>query len=200
VPLDRYLRYRGSFCRTPEALVHQRVTLHDDPDCVWFCHRGQEVARYPRSYEPGSWSPAPRLRPEPPPAAAPARISVPQVAPPELSDTRRSARERKAKQAPVGERLPYLLGKLKAPRVLERLGQTATRARQRSGPTSSSSRRCSSRGVRARRLGSAPARPPRRLSSAEDARGLRLTGPTGGRAAARDAPGPLAWIDEHANV
>jgi DNA replication protein DnaC len=40
----------------------------------------------------------------------------------------------KAKQAPVGERLPYLLGKLKAPRVLERLGQTATRARQEEWP------------------------------------------------------------------
>jgi IstB-like ATP binding protein/Mu transposase, C-terminal domain len=132
VLLDGYLRYRGSFYRTPEALVHQRVTLHDDRDCVWFCHRGQEVARYPRSYEPGSWSPAPRLRPEPPPAAAPARISPPQVAPPELSDTRRWSA--KAKQAPVGERLPYPLGKLKAPRVLERLGQAATRTRQEEWP------------------------------------------------------------------
>ena len=33
-------------------------------------------------------------------------------------------------KAKVGERLPYLLGKLKAPRVLERLEQTATLARE----------------------------------------------------------------------
>src|SRR5881409_2275031 len=34
----------------------------------------------------------------------------------------------------VGERLPYLLAKLKAPRVLERLEQTAERARAESWP------------------------------------------------------------------
>jgi DNA replication protein DnaC len=36
--------------------------------------------------------------------------------------------------AKVGERLPYLLGKLKAPRVLERLEQTAERARAEEWP------------------------------------------------------------------
>jgi DNA replication protein DnaC len=41
----------------------------------------------------------------------------------------------KAKQkTAVGERLPYLLQKLKAPRVLERLEQTAARAREESWP------------------------------------------------------------------
>ena len=35
----------------------------------------------------------------------------------------------KNKAAPVGERLPNLLSKLKAPRVLERLKQTAAMAR-----------------------------------------------------------------------
>jgi hypothetical protein len=35
----------------------------------------------------------------------------------------------RTKKAAVGERLPYLLAKLKAPRVLERLEQTAARAR-----------------------------------------------------------------------
>ncbi|MCA1679664.1 MAG: ATP-binding protein [Actinobacteria bacterium] len=39
----------------------------------------------------------------------------------------------KAKAA-VGERLPYLLAKLKAPRVLERLEATAARAREESWP------------------------------------------------------------------
>jgi hypothetical protein len=86
VPLDGYLRYRGSFYRAPEALVHQRATLRADRDSVWICHRGQEVARYARSYEPGSWCPAPRLRPEPPLAPAPPAIVVPKVCPPELAD------------------------------------------------------------------------------------------------------------------
>jgi transposase len=86
VPLDGYLRYRQSFYRAPEALVHQRVVLRADRDSVWITHRGAELARYPRSYEPGAWSPAPRLRPEPPPAPVPARIAVPEVCPPELAD------------------------------------------------------------------------------------------------------------------
>jgi hypothetical protein len=86
VPLDGYLRYRGSFYRAPEGLVHQRVTLRADRDRVWICHRGDEVARYQRSYEPGSWFPAPRPRPEPPLAPTPAGIAVPEIAPPELSD------------------------------------------------------------------------------------------------------------------
>jgi hypothetical protein len=37
-------------------------------------------------------------------------------------------------KAKVGERLPYLLGKLKAPRVLQRLEQTAERARAEQWP------------------------------------------------------------------
>jgi transposase len=86
VPLDGYLRYRQSFYRAPEALVHQRACLRADRDSVWICHRGAEVARYPRSYEPGSWSPPPRLRSEPPVAPAPALIVVPEVCPPELRD------------------------------------------------------------------------------------------------------------------
>jgi DNA replication protein DnaC len=40
----------------------------------------------------------------------------------------------KAKQAAIGERLPYLLHKLKAPRVLERLERTAERARAEQWP------------------------------------------------------------------
>jgi len=86
VPLDGYLRYRQSFYRAPEALVHQRVELKADRDGVWICHRGEEVERYGRSYEPGTWLPAPRLCPEPPPPVAPAEIVVPAVCPPELRD------------------------------------------------------------------------------------------------------------------
>jgi DNA replication protein DnaC len=37
-------------------------------------------------------------------------------------------------KAKAGERLPYLLGKLKAPRVLERLEQTAALAREQDSP------------------------------------------------------------------
>jgi transposase len=86
VPLDGYLRYRQSFYRAPEALVHQRACLRADRDAVWIEHRGQEVARYPRSYEPGSWLPAPGLRPEPPGARKPAQVIAPAVCPPELAD------------------------------------------------------------------------------------------------------------------
>ena len=47
---------------------------------------GAELARYPRSYESGSWSPPPRMRPEPPPVPTPAELAVPDIPPPELSD------------------------------------------------------------------------------------------------------------------
>jgi DNA replication protein DnaC len=40
----------------------------------------------------------------------------------------------RAKRAAIGDRLPYLLSKLKAPRVLERLEQTAAKARDESWP------------------------------------------------------------------
>lgn len=85
VPLDGYLRHGGCFYRAPERLVHQRVELCFDRDQVWISHRGQEVARYPRSYEQGVWLPPPIMRPEPP---SPAPVVLPQitVAPPELAD------------------------------------------------------------------------------------------------------------------
>jgi transposase len=86
VPTDGYLRFRQSFYRAPEALVHERVELRADRDTVWIVHRGEEVARYLRSYEPGSWLPAPRLRPEQPSAPRPAEIAIPEIAPPELLD------------------------------------------------------------------------------------------------------------------
>jgi transposase len=86
VPLDGYLRFGRSFYRAPEALVHQRVELRADRDTVWIVHRGEEVARYLRSWEPGSWLPAPRLRPEPPAVPPPAEIVIPDVVAPELAD------------------------------------------------------------------------------------------------------------------
>ena len=45
-----------------------------------------------------------------------------------------SAAQTRAAQTRAGERLPYLLSKLKAPRVLERLEQTAALAREQSWP------------------------------------------------------------------
>src|SRR4051794_30039603 len=86
VPLDGYLKHAGCFYRTPEALVHQRVELRWDRDRVWIEHRGQRVAGYERSYEPGSWQPAPRLRPEPPAPVRLTPIAAPAVIPPELGD------------------------------------------------------------------------------------------------------------------
>jgi transposase len=85
VPVDGYLRHGGCFYRVPERLVHQRVELHFDRDQVWICHRGVEVARYPRSYQQGVWLPPPIMRAEPP---TPAPVVLPRltVAPPELAD------------------------------------------------------------------------------------------------------------------
>jgi transposase len=86
VPLDGYLKHAGSFYRAPESLVHQRVELRFDRDWVWVEHRGRSVARYPRSYTAGTWQPAPRMRPEPPPVAALIPIAAPDVVPPALAD------------------------------------------------------------------------------------------------------------------
>jgi DNA replication protein DnaC len=40
----------------------------------------------------------------------------------------------KTKTAAIGDRLPFLIAKMKAPRLLERLEQTAARARDESWP------------------------------------------------------------------
>jgi transposase len=85
VPLDGYLKHAGAFYRAPVELVQQRVELHHCRDEVWICHRGREVARYRRSYTPGSWHPAPVARPAPAPAPAAAPITELAVAPPELA-------------------------------------------------------------------------------------------------------------------
>ncbi len=86
VPLDGYLKHRGSFYRAPEALVHQRVELRFDRDEVWISHRGQVVVRYPRSYVAGTWQPAPVMRPEPPTPAPVVPIAAPEIVPPALVD------------------------------------------------------------------------------------------------------------------
>jgi transposase len=86
VPLDGYLKHAGSFYRAPEGLVHQRVELRWDRDRVWVEHRGQPVARYPRSYTQGRWQPPPRMRPEPPTPTPPRAITSPVVVAPVLSD------------------------------------------------------------------------------------------------------------------
>jgi transposase len=85
VPIDGYLRHGGSFYRAPTELVHQRVELRFSRDEVWICHRGAEVARYRRSYEPGRWLPAPVMRPAPRPEPSPAAIPTITIAPPELA-------------------------------------------------------------------------------------------------------------------
>ena len=71
------------------------------------------------------------MRPEPPPASAPAQIAVPDVPPPELADYAVLCVNPTTQ---AGERPPYLLAKLKASRVLERLEQTAERARTEEWP------------------------------------------------------------------
>lgn len=86
VPTDCYLRHGGCFYRAPTSLVQQRVELRSNRDEVWIRAHGITVASYRRSYEPGTWLPAPVLRPEPPAAPPPAELLVPDVAPPELAD------------------------------------------------------------------------------------------------------------------
>jgi transposase len=86
VPLDGYLKQAGSFYRAPESLVHQRVELRFDRDWVWIEHRGNEVARYERSYVHGRWQPAPVMRPEPPRPLAAIPIAAPEIVPPALAD------------------------------------------------------------------------------------------------------------------
>ena len=86
VPTDGYLRHGACFYRAPVELVHQRVELHASRDGVWISWRGQPVARYRRCYQPGSWIPEPRMRPEPPPPPIPARIDTARIQPPELAD------------------------------------------------------------------------------------------------------------------
>ena len=66
--------------------MHQRVELSASREQIWISHRGVEVARYVRSYEPGSWQPPAKMRPEPPPAAVPAPITIPDIPPPELTE------------------------------------------------------------------------------------------------------------------
>jgi hypothetical protein len=80
------LKFGRCFYRAPEALVQRRVELRWDRDRVWIEHHGQQVADYSRSYEHGTWQPAPRLRPEPPPVAELIPLPGPQVIPPALSD------------------------------------------------------------------------------------------------------------------
>lgn len=86
VPVDGYLRHGGCFYRAPAALVERRVELRASRDEVWIRAHGITVAHYRRSYEPGTWLPAPVMRPEPPAAAPPAALLSSDVAPPELAD------------------------------------------------------------------------------------------------------------------
>jgi hypothetical protein len=96
-----------------------------------------------------------------------------------------------------GERLPYLLGKLKAPRVLERLEQTATLAREQEWPYERFLETLLEAEVFARDASGARVHPPRRLPGAEDARGLRLERAALRGAAARAASRP-AGLDRGA--
>jgi hypothetical protein len=87
VPADGYLRHGGCFYRAPASLLQQRVELRSNRDEVWIRAHGITVAIYRRCYQPGTWLPAPVLRPEPPAAAPPpAALAAPAVAPPELLD------------------------------------------------------------------------------------------------------------------
>ena len=85
----------------------------------------------------------------------------------------------KTKTAAVGERLPYLLAKLKAPRVLERLEQTAARAREEGWPYEQFLEALLEAEVFARDASGARQRdPPRRLPRPQDARRTSTSPPS----------------------
>ena len=156
----------GSFYRAPEALVHQRVELRWDRDRVWIEHRGEtrralraQLRRRAAGSRRRGCGPS-RRAPAPADPDRRARRSSRRS----WATTPSSAHDRDQDGA-VGERLPYLLGKLKAPRVLERLEQTAD-AGARGGLALRAVPRGAARGrgLRARRLRRAPAHPPRRAS------------------------------------
>ena len=65
--------------------MQQRVELRANRDEVWIRAHGITVAHYRRSYQRGSWLPAPVMRPEPPAAPPPAPLAATAVAPPELA-------------------------------------------------------------------------------------------------------------------
>jgi transposase len=86
VPADGYLRHDGCFYRAPLSLVQQRVELRTSRDEILIRFHGVHVAHYRRCYQPGSWLPAPVMRPEPPAAPPSAALAAPAVTPPELAD------------------------------------------------------------------------------------------------------------------
>jgi hypothetical protein len=86
VPADGYLRHGGCFYRAPASIVQQRVELRASRDEVWIRAHGITVACYRRCYQPGTWLPAPVMRPEPPATAPPAAHVAAAVTPPELAD------------------------------------------------------------------------------------------------------------------
>ena len=131
VPVDGYLRHGGCFYRAPERLVHERVELRFDRDQVWIAHRGVEVARYQRSYEQGLWLPPPIMRPEPPTRRRRSCCRGSRSRRPSWPTTRSCAHEPRRRRA-SGCRT--CSAKLKAPRVLERLEQTAALAREQEWP------------------------------------------------------------------
>src|SRR5712691_8011944 len=86
VPADGYLRHGGCFYRAPASLVQQRVELRANRDEVWIRAHGITRAHYHRCYQPGTWLPAPIMRPEPPAPPPPATLTAPMVEAPELAD------------------------------------------------------------------------------------------------------------------
>jgi len=86
VPLDGYLKHAASFYARPSASFISAWICAWDRDRVWIEHRGEVVVHYPRSYVTGTWQPAPRMRPEPPPPVALVPIAASDVVPPALAD------------------------------------------------------------------------------------------------------------------
>jgi hypothetical protein len=111
----------AAFTRAGQRLIHQRVPLWADRDHACTTHRRQRIARYRRSYETGSWHPAPRLRPGSSPAAL--RVAIPHSRSRHRSSptTRSFASDSVGNEGPRRRAARYQIAKPKTPRMLERL-------------------------------------------------------------------------------
>ena len=130
VPLDGYLRHGGCFYQAPERLVHERVEFCFDRDQVWIKPPRAGGRPLPAQLRAGRLAAAADHAP----GAAGASAGRAAAAHGGAARARRLRRAVRMSKTKAGERLPYLLAKLKAPRVLERLEQTAALAREQEWP------------------------------------------------------------------
>ena len=201
VPIDGYLRHGGCFYRAPERLVHERVELRFDRDQVWIVPPRRRGRPLPAQLRAGRLAAA-ADHARPSRRQRRRRRSLPRLDGRAARARRLRGAVRVSQERRRGERLPYLLSKLKAPRVLERLEQTAG-ARARAGVAVRALPRDAARGrgLRPRRL----RRPHARSAHAGFPALKTLEDFDWSAQPSAERPlvlhlAQLAWIEERANV